>query len=120
VHQPGGDCPAPPPHTWVPARSQLIVGQHVAVLVLDAEPTCGVPGLLAAVAVHRLHRAVGVLPPLVVGRVHLLLACVELDLLGAVPTERGARGGGEMGGDSGEDGFNLLNTLGDGCCGSRG
>ena len=62
-----------------------VVEDHVAVLVFDAEPSVGVARLLPAVAVHRLHRAVGVLPPLVVGRVDLLLARVEVDLLGAVP-----------------------------------
>lgn len=44
---------------------------------------------LLAVSVDRLHGAIWILPPLVVGRVDLLLACVEKDLLGAVP-ERGS------------------------------
>ena len=64
---------------------RLVVRQDVAVLVLDAEPPGGVSGLLMSVAEHRLDGAVGILSSLVVGRVHLLLTRVELDLLGAVP-----------------------------------
>ena len=73
---------------WVLGGLRLVVGQDVAVLVLDAEPPGGVSGLLTSVAEHRLDGAVRILASLVVGRVHLLLACVELDLLGAVPTKR--------------------------------
>ena len=67
---------------------RLVVGQDVAVLVLDAEPPGGVSGLLTSVTEHGLDGAVGILSPLVVGCVYLLLARVKLDLLGAVPTKR--------------------------------
>lgn len=61
------------------------VHHHVAVFVFDSEAPGGVARLLPAVVVHSLDGAVGVLPPLVVGRVDLPLARVEVDLLGAVP-----------------------------------
>lgn len=71
-----------------PSRQrQLVVCDHVAVLVFDPEPPGGVAGLLPAVGVDGLHRAVGILPLLVLGCVDLLLAGVEVDLLGAVPEE---------------------------------
>lgn len=66
-----------------------VVQEDVAIFVFDPEPSGGVAGLLPAVGVDRLHGAVRILPPLVVGRVDLLLARVEMDLLGAVP-ERGS------------------------------
>lgn len=61
------------------------VHHHVAVFVFDSEASGGVARFLPAVVVHGLDGAVGVLPPLVVGRVDLPLARVEVDLLGAVP-----------------------------------
>lgn len=61
------------------------VHHHVAVFVFDSETSGGVARFLPAVVVHGLDGAVGVLPPLVVGRVDLPLARVEVDLLGAVP-----------------------------------
>lgn len=62
-----------------------VVHDDVAIFVFDPETSVGVARLLLAVGVDRLHGAVWILPPLVVGRVDLLLACVEKDLLGAVP-----------------------------------
>lgn len=66
-----------------------VVHDDVAIFVFDPEPSGGVAGFLPAVSVDRLHGAVWILPPLVVSRVDLPLACVEKDLLGAVP-ERGS------------------------------
>lgn len=68
----------------------LIVHNDVSVFVFDPEPSRGITGFLPAVSVDRLHSTIWILPPLVVGRVDLLLACVEMDLLGAVP-ERGSK-----------------------------
>ncbi len=69
---------------------RLGVQDDVAIFVFDPEPAGGVAGFLPAVGVDRLHGAVWILPPLIVGRVDLLLACVEMDFLGAVPErERG-------------------------------
>lgn len=74
-----------------PSRQlQSVVNDHVAVLVFDPEPPGRVAGLLPAVGVNRLHRAVGILPLLVLAGVDLLLARVEVNLLGAVPEERRA------------------------------
>lgn len=65
--------------------SHYAVHHHVAVFVFDSETSGRVARFLPAVVVHGLHCAIGVLPPLVVGGVDLLLACVEVDLLGTVP-----------------------------------
>lgn len=65
--------------------SHYAVHHNVAVFVFDSETSGRVARFLPAVVVHGLHCAIGVLPPLVVGGVDLLLACVEVDLLGTVP-----------------------------------
>lgn len=65
--------------------SRSSVHHNVAVFVFDSETSSRVARFLPAVVVHGLHSPVGVLPPLVVGSVDLPLACVEVDLLGAVP-----------------------------------
>lgn len=66
-----------------------VVHDDVAIFVFDPEPSGGVARFLPAVSVDCLHGTVWILPPLVVSRVNLFLACVEMDLLGAVP-ERGS------------------------------
>lgn len=71
-----------------PSRQlHLVVHDHVAVLVFDSEPPGRVAGLLPAVGIDRLHRAVWILPLLVLSGVDLLLASVEVDLLVSVPEE---------------------------------
>ena len=67
-----------------------VVHNDVAIFVFDPESSVGVVCFLLAISIDRLHGAVWILPPLVVGCVDLLLACVEKDLLGAV-TERGSK-----------------------------
>lgn len=67
---------------------QSVVHDHIAVLVFDPEPPGRVACLLPAVGVDGLHRAVRILPLLVLAGVDLLLARVEVNLLGAVPEER--------------------------------
>lgn len=61
------------------------VYHNVAVFVFDSETSGRVARFLPAIVVHGLHSTIGVLPPLVVCSVDLLLARVEVDLLGAVP-----------------------------------
>lgn len=71
-----------------PSRQwQLVVHDHISVLVFDPEPPSWVTCLLPAVGVDCFHRAVWILPLLVLSGVDLLLASVEVDLLGAVPAE---------------------------------
>lgn len=62
-----------------------VVHDDVAVSVFDPEPPRWVVGFLPAVTVDGLHRAVWILPLLVVSCVDLPLACVEKDFLRAVP-----------------------------------
>lgn len=64
------------------------VHDDIAIFIFDPETSGGVAGLLSAVIVDCLHGAVWILPLLVFSCVDLPLACVEMDLLGAIP-ERG-------------------------------
>lgn len=67
----------------------LLVQDDVSSLVFDPNPTRGVLGLLVAVAIHSLAGAIGVFPPLELGRVDFPLPVAEHDGFVAVP------GGGE-------------------------
>lgn len=69
----------------------LPVQDTVPGLASDLHPPGRVPGLLAAIAVHGPDGAVGVLPPLELGRVDVPLPVAEHDGLVAIP---GGRDGG--------------------------
>ena len=70
------------------ASLRPVVQENVPIFVFDPESSGGVAGFLSAVGIDRLHGAVWILPPLVLGRVDLFLPCVEMYLLGAVPEKR--------------------------------